>query len=247
MTAPETEASAARLELRQLSKSFGGVFAVDNVDFALAPGALHCVIGPNGCGKSTLVNLISGYLTPTSGDVFWRSRSLVGLALHRVAAAGVVRKFQAPSVFASMSVEDNLRASLAAARKRADRAAVEGLLALVRLGPQRRQNAGELAHGQKQWLELAMILAGDPQLLLLDEPVAGMTRPERFETARLIAEVRAERGLSVLVIEHDMDFVEALDCPVSVMMLGRILTTGPFAAVRQDARVREAYLGAAYG
>ena len=236
-------ASDDLLELVGLTKTFGGVNAVDDLSLRLGADEMRCIIGPNGCGKTTLFNLITGTLPPTAGTVRFCGRDLAGLPLHAVARAGIVRKFQVPSVFASLSVEANIRASLAAGKGALP---VAEILDLVRLGARRADKAGTLSHGEKQWLELAMVLATGPRLILLDEPVAGMTRQEKLETARLIADIRRERRTAVLVIEHDMGFVEALDCTVAVMMLGRIIASGSFAEIRQDRRVREAYLETAY-
>jgi urea transport system ATP-binding protein len=239
MAVPAPIADDDGLELAGLTKSFGGVNAVDDLTLRLGRDEMRCIIGPNGCGKTTLFNLITGYLPPSAGSVRFGGRNLAGLPLHAIARAGIVRKFQVPSVFAGLSVEANIQASLAAGQGGSSAA---DLLGLVRLGARRSERAGVLSHGEKQWLELAMVLATDPRLILLDEPVAGMTRQEKTETARLIAEIRRDRAVSVLVIEHDMGFVEALDCEVAVMMLGRIIASGRFAVIRQDPRVREAYL-----
>jgi ABC-type uncharacterized transport system ATPase subunit len=244
------------LEIDGLSKLFGGVRAVDNVHLSIDADAMRCVIGPNGCGKTTLFNLITGYLPPTSGAIRFGGRDIVGLALHEIARAGIVRKFQVPSVFPELTVEENLRSARHAGGRagRTGKGAAEPeageiarLLATVRLDRQRLQLAGRLAHGQKQWLELAMVLATEPLLILLDEPAAGMTRAEKAETVRLLDGIRRETRISALVIEHDMDFVAALDCPVSVMMMGRIVASGSFAEVRENPKVREAYLGPSHG
>lgn len=237
---------APLLDIDGLVKEFGGVRAVDNVDFSVSADEMRCIIGPNGCGKTTLFNLITGYLPPTSGAIRFLGRDIAGLSMHEIARAGIVRKFQVPSVFADLTVAANVDSALSV-RRNARTVAAGGerdrLLDMVRLAGHKRQIAGTLSHGQKQWLELAMVLATDPLLILLDEPAAGMTRSEKTETVRLIQDIRAQSQVGVLLIEHDMAFVEALDCPVSVMMMGRMVASGTFAEVREDRQVRDAYLG----
>jgi ABC-type branched-subunit amino acid transport system ATPase component len=225
------------LRLERLVKTFGGVTAADNISLGLESGEMLAIIGPNGCGKTTLFNLITGYLQPESGRVVFEGRDIARLALYQVARLGIVRKFQVPSLFAGLTVEENLR--IAGAAEPSD------LLSRFDLGAVRSQNAGTLAHGQKQWLELAMTLAARPRLLLLDEPAAGLTAAERGKTVELVKGLRKDFGLGIMLIEHDMRFVEALECPVSVMDMGRIIAAGTFAEVRRDPRVREAYLGVA--
>lgn len=238
------------LEIEGLTKSFGGVRAVDGIDLAIGADAMRCIIGPNGCGKTTLFNLITGYLPPTSGSIRFEGRDVPGRSLHDIARSGLVRKFQVPSIFAGLTVAANVESAFAARRHGAPpvgAADLGRLLATVRLDRHRHQIAGTLSHGQKQWLELAMVLATDPRLILLDEPAAGMTRAEKTETVRLIETIRRETRVTALVIEHDMDFVEALASPVSVMMMGRIVASGSFDEVRADRQVREAYLGPVRG
>jgi ABC-type branched-subunit amino acid transport system ATPase component len=245
---PEAPPRPPFLAARGLTRSFGGVKAVDAVDLSLAPGEMRCIIGPNGCGKTTLFNLLTGYLAPTSGEVVFRGRSLAGLALHEVARLGIGRKFQVPSVFPGLTVAENLRVARAGhpASGPGD-VAVARLAAESGLDRDAGQLAGTLPHGRKQWLELAMVLATGPALMLLDEPAAGMTQAEKRETLRLIAGLRQASGVAILVIEHDMAFVEGLDCEVSVMVLGRIVASGPMAEIRRDVTVRRAYLGSAHG
>ena len=238
------------LEIEGLTKLFGGVRAVDNVDFSIGTDEMRCVIGPNGCGKTTLFNLITGYHPPTSGSIRFKGRDVCGRPLHEIAQSGIVRKFQVPSIFPALTVGENLESALFARGSRSPEARSlepDRLLETVRLDRQKDLPAGTLSHGQKQWLELAMVLATDPLLILLDEPAAGMTRAEKSETVRLLDVIRRETKVSALVIEHDMGFVESLGCPVSVMMMGRIVASGSFAEMRSNPQVREAYLGPSHG
>jgi urea transport system ATP-binding protein len=231
------------LAISHLTKAFGGVRAVDDVSLTLAANEMRCVIGPNGCGKTTLFNLITGYLAPTAGTIRLEGADIPGRPLYEIARAGIIRKFQVPSVFPGLTVAENLRIALAGRPHHAPRGEAKRILERVRLDRHRHDTAGALSHGQKQWLELALVLAGAPRLMLLDEPAAGMTRAEKQETIRLIRSVHEESGISVLVIEHDMDFVEALECEVMVMMLGRVVASGSYAEMRDNPMVREAYLG----
>jgi ABC-type uncharacterized transport system ATPase subunit len=238
------------LEIEGLTKLFGGVRAVDGIDLKLDADEMRCVIGPNGCGKTTLFNLITGYLPPTAGAIRFEGRDIPGRPLFEIARSGIVRKFQVPSVFAGLTVAENIDSAFAARRNGAPAPGPDDrrrLLETVRLDRQADRVAGTLSHGQTQWLELALVLATDPRLILLDEPAAGMTRAEKAETVRLIETIRRDTRVAALVIEHDMDFVEALACPVSVMMMGRIVASGSFDEVRGDPQVREAYLGPVRG
>jgi ABC-type branched-subunit amino acid transport system ATPase component len=225
------------LSVERLVKHFDGVKAVDDVSLVLAAGDMRAIIGPNGCGKTTLFNLITGYLKPTSGRVLFDGIDVHTLSLHAVAHLGIIRKFQVPSIFPDLTVADNLRV--------AGSTELDNDLSRVGLTSQRSTTAGSLAHGQKQWLELAMTLAAKPKLLLLDEPAAGMTQSERAITRDILKSIRQENTLSVMLIEHDMKFIDALDCPVSVMDMGRIIAEGEYEDVRLNPAVRQAYLGGA--
>lgn len=232
----------ALLQLTDVHRWFGGVRAVDGVDLRLERGELRALIGPNGCGKSTLFNLISGTLRPTAGHILFTDRDITGLPPHRIARLGLGRKFQVAAVFDDLSVGDNLRVAA-----RTTRAAVSTNALLGRLGLSGRRSvlAGVLSHGERQWLEIGMVLAAAPRLLLLDEPTAGMTVCETDATVDLIRAIASSGDVAVLVIEHDIGFLERLDCAVTVMAKGRILRSGSFANVRADEQVRSLYFGTA--
>ncbi len=228
----------ALLELRDVHRDFGGVRAVDGVSMTLDAGALHALVGPNGCGKSTLFNLVTGAIAPTSGSISLRGIEIGGQPPHRIARLGVACKFQVASVFDELTVEQNLSV---AAHSSAD---ADRELARTGLARLRHSVAGMLSHGQRQWLELAMVLARRPALLLLDEPTAGMTAAETAATVDLIRTVAADGNLAVWVIEHDVGFLEKLSCPVTVMARGRVVRTGTMAEIRSDPHVQKIYFGA---
>jgi ABC-type uncharacterized transport system ATPase subunit len=229
---------------RNLSKRFGGITAVNDVTLSIAPLEVKCIIGANGAGKSSLFNILCGAYAADSGSLEFNGESISGLPLHRFARIGIARKFQVPSVFGSLTVGQNLAVAI---RDRLSRAEIDrrvtDVLRLVELEPLRNQIAGRLAHGQKQWLEIAMAVVAKPRLLLLDEPTAGMTSDETQRTASLIH--RLSRETAVLAIEHDMSFVRALQCHTIVMHQGRIIVEGAFGDIEKNALVRDVYLGRA--
>jgi len=243
------------LEAEGLTKDFGGFHAVDNLSLALGHNELLCIIGPNGCGKTTLFNLITGALRPSAGTIRLFGESIAGLAPHRISRKGVARKFQVPGIYPDLTVLENLAVPLFGVSgqkglrglldrdKASDRTAE--ILARVRLSEKRNTLAGALSHGEKQWLEIGMVLASQPRLILLDEPTAGMTVGETDATASLILDIHRETSVGIVVIEHDMSFVRKLGCPVAVMMQGRILRQGSLEEVSADPMVQEAYLGGA--
>ncbi len=220
---------------------FDGVRAVDGLGFTLDEGAMMAVIGPNGCGKTTLFNMMTGVLRPSSGDIIFGGRSLVGLTPVAIARRGLVRKFQVPSIFPGLSIAGNM--DVAGSVSGVSTEDTRHILEMVGLAGETGQIAGTLSHGQKQWLELALVLAVKPRLVLLDEPAAGMTRAEKQKTIDMLARLRVTMGLSLVVIEHDMHFIEALDCPVKAMMRGRFVAEGNFDMVRRDPVLRDGYLG----
>ena len=246
------EASDTILYLNGVSVSFDGFRALNNLSLVLAPGEMRAVIGPNGAGKTTMMDVITGKTRPDSGEVIFRADTdLTHLDEPAIAALGIGRKFQKATVFEPHSVHDNLLLALAGSRTprrvlfaretAAERARIEALLDTIRLTEHRDRRAGDLSHGQKQWLEIGMLLAQEPDLLLVDEPVAGMTDAETAETARLLRDIN--RSKSVVVVEHDMDFVRALDVKVTVLHEGSVLSEGSIDHVSRDPRVIEVYLG----
>jgi len=236
------------LSVRAVTREFGGVRALDGVSLEVAPGEQVCVIGPNGCGKTTLFNVITAQLPPSSGEVALNGRPLVGLAPHHVARLGVARKFQVPSVFEDLTVQENLEVacfglppSISSSSSPPD---LLVLLQQIQLADRAQMPAGRLPHGARQWLEIGMLLAQAPRLLLLDEPTAGMTGAETLATAALVRRLAEQSGTAVVVVEHDMRFVQALGARVVVMLAGRVVADGLFDEVRRLPQVREAYLGA---
>ncbi len=235
-----------------LSVRFGGIVAVDRVDLQVRDGELLCLIGPNGAGKSTLFKALTGQIRPTSGTVEFLGRSIAGLERHRIARSGIGIKTQVPSVFDGLTVRESLylaaraRAAGDARPARGDASArLDRLVETVRLAPIVDRQLGELAHGQRQWVELAMVLATDPRLLLLDEPVAGMSDEETARTAELVRTLRSARA--VIVVEHDMRFVRDIADRIVVLHQGAVLRDGDVDEVLADERVRDVYLGRGIG
>ena len=240
------------LYLDGVSVSFDGFKALNNLSLFLEPGELRAIIGPNGAGKTTMMDVITGKTRPDEGEIVFKNH--VDLTQHDEAAIanmGVGRKFQKPTVIESLSVIENLELSLAGGRsvlasllhrltvKQKER--IQEILALVDLTGRAQDMAGSLSHGQKQWLEIGMLLIQEPELLLIDEPAAGMTDIETEKTAELFREVSKKHSL--VVVEHDMDFVKALDCKVTVLHEGRVLAEGSLDQVQKNEQVIEVYLG----
>jgi urea transport system ATP-binding protein len=236
------------VEIRDLTVSFDGFVAVDSVDLTLLQGRVHFLIGPNGAGKTTLVDAVTG-LARASGLVRYGNTDLLGLKPHQIVRAGVGRTFQTATVFEQLTVLQNLDIAGGVHRKarsmlRARRGIpsyVEAALDTIGLGDLKDRPAGVLAHGQKQWLEIGMLLVQDAKVMLLDEPVAGMSAEERDETGELLRRIGAER--TVVVIEHDMEFVRTFADVVTVMHAGKVLTEGTVAEIQANQKVQEVYLG----
>jgi urea transport system ATP-binding protein len=241
------------LEVSGVSVSFDGFKAINNLSFQIAEGEMRAVIGPNGAGKTTFMDVVTGKTRPDEGRVIWgeRSISLLKLSESQIARQGLGRKFQRPTVFEDQTVHENFimalanrRSPLAALRYRmtgGDAARVEALAAETGLSAELDRVAGELSHGKKQWLEIGMLLAQEPRLLLVDEPAAGMTPEERDHTVAILKEAAKTRA--VVVVEHDMDFVRKLNCKVTVLHEGSVLAEGSLDHVTADQRVIDVYLG----
>ena len=241
------------LEVSGVSVSFDGFRAINNLSIQIGEPELRAVIGPNGAGKTTFMDIVTGKTRPDEGRVIWGEKnvSLLGLSESAIARAGIGRKFQKPTVFEEQTVRENLAMALKDSRGPLDvllsrpsleaEARVVDLAEEIGLAADLPRHAGELSHGQKQWLEIGMLLAQDPRLLLVDEPAAGMTPAEREHTTDLLR--RAARTRAVVVIEHDMEFVRRLGCKVTVLHEGSVLAEGSIDHVTQNREVIDVYLG----
>jgi urea transport system ATP-binding protein len=245
--------TGALLEVSGVSVTFDGFRAINNLSFSIGPAEMRAIIGPNGAGKTTFMDIVTGKTKPDSGKVLWgeRSVSLLKMSESQIAQAGVGRKFQRPTVFEDQLVSENLMMALKRPRsplavllfrpKPADHARVAELAEEIGLEDALHRKAGELSHGQKQWLEIGMLLAQEPRLLLVDEPAAGMTLAEREHTTTLLKEAAKTRA--VVVVEHDMEFVRRLDCRVTVLHEGAVLAEGSLDFVTRNSQVIDVYLG----
>jgi urea transport system ATP-binding protein len=250
--APGARLTPALLYLNGVTVSFDGFKALNGLSLAVDRGELRTIIGPNGAGKTTMMDVITGKTRPDAGEVFFGGTTdLTRLDEAAIANLGVGRKFQKPTVFENLTVAENLELARKNARgtwrtlfarlSAAERERLEATLATVGLTRRRDEGAGALSHGQKQWLEIGMLLVHDPELLLLDEPVAGLTDRETEQTAELILELAKER--TIVVVEHDMEFVRSLGARVTVLHEGAVLAEGSIDHVQSHPRVIEVYLG----
>ncbi len=240
------------LYLEDISVSFDGFKAIDELTLYIDAGELRCIIGPNGAGKTTMMDIITGKTRPDSGSAwFGQTIDLLRLTEPEIAEAGIGRKFQKPTVFEQQTVFQNLELAMAGDKRvwptlfatltGEQRDRIDEVLASIGLQAHAHQRAGSLSHGQKQWLEIGMLLMQDPHLLLVDEPVAGMTHQEMDRTAELLTSLAGRH--SVVVVEHDMDFVRSIARKVTVLHQGRVLAEGAMDQVQNDPRVVEVYLG----
>ena len=230
------------LETRRLERRFGGVAAVDGVNFCLRRGELRCLIGPNGAGKSTFFKMLTGQLRPTAGDILLEGQSIVGAQPHAIGRRGVGIKNQVPVVMNGLTVRENLwLAARARRRGAAVGSAIDSVVARLELGPILERFVGELAHGQRQWVEIAMVVICEPTIVLLDEPTAGMSDEETARTADLVRALN--NSATVVVVEHDMQFIRQIARSVTVFHQGRILVEDSFQKVVANPIVRDIYLG----
>lgn len=252
MNVMDTRATSAMLYLDGVHVSFDGFHAINNLSLTIAPGEMRAIIGPNGAGKTTMMDIITGKTRPDEGDVLFDGKTdLTRLDETQIAELGIGRKFQKPTVFESQTIEDNLllalnvdhrvRGTLFWREAPNESGRIDRVLETIRLKDSRDRLAGALSHGQKQWLEIGMLLAQDPKLLLVDEPVAGMTDVETHQTAELLKEINREK--TVVVVEHDMTFVRELGVRVTCLHEGSVLAEGTLDQVSSNERVIEVYLG----
>ena len=237
------------LELREIYVSFEGFLALNGLNLSLQPGELRAVIGPNGAGKTTFLDVITGKVLPSSGEVVFKGFSLIGMHEHQIARKGIGRKFQSPRVFENLSVYENLALSVSEPKRpwpllfseNKNKDQIHHLMNIVNLQSRAHLCAGSLSHGQKQWLEIAMLLGQDPDMLLVDEPVAGLTDEETELTADLLKSLAGDH--TILVIDHDMEFIRRLNSPVTVLHQGKVLCEGNMQKIQKDSKVIEVYLG----
>ena len=239
------------LETQDLTCAFGGLIAVDHVDFAVQEGELRAVIGPNGAGKTTFFNLITGVLPPTSGRIVFQGEDITGLPVHMISQKGVARTVQITSIFPTLTVTENiwlgaqsrhrLRPLAQPSKMHEVRQRVEEIIALVGLQEASEAEAAELAHGDQRLLEIALALSTRPQLLLLDEPTAGLSAKETHDMAQVVKQLSARQ--TIIIVEHDMDVVMELADIITVLHIGPTLAEGPPQAIRENAEVQEVYLG----
>ena len=242
--------SAPLLDVRDVRVSFDGIRVLDDLSLSLQPGELRFLIGPNGAGKTTLIDVITGKTRPHAGHVLFDGHDALRAQPYQLARFGMARKFQTPAIFTSLSVRENLeiaggvmQAGWRLLRPVGARVArrIDDVLELTQLHAAADTRAGVLSHGQQQWLEIGMLLMQSPKLMLLDEPVAGLTRAERDRTSALLQQV--QERCAILIVEHDMAFVRQFDATVTVLHQGRVLVEGPMRTVQRDERVVEVYLG----
>ena len=235
------------LRTEKLTKRFKGLLANDDINMEIFDGDVRCIIGPNGAGKTTLISMISGHIKPTLGNVFFQNKLINNLSLVNRSCLGIGRKFQTPTVFDNLNVERNIELSILRHNlsKKNLFKKIDETLEIVRLHEHRNILANALSHGQRQWLEIGLLIGNNAKLLLLDEPTAGMTSEETIATTKLINQLADEKNLSAIVIEHDINFVRELGAKITVLHLGKVFTEGTYEQIEKNKKVREIYLGKA--
>ncbi len=239
------------IEIKNLQKNFDAAKVINDFSMSVIEGTLCCLVGPNGAGKTTTMDLITGRLKPTSGEVIFRGQVISGEDEHQIARRGLGRKFQIPAIFKELTVAQNLEVAFnleiraiqnlfSFSKENSDKRMME-VAELVGLFDRLETEAGTLSHGETQWLEIGMVLMQDPALLLLDEPVAGMTEQEIAKTAEILNRLKKDK--TIIVVEHDMGFVRAIADEVVVMHMGSLLAQGTIEDIEKDQRVRDVYLG----
>lgn len=245
--------SSPVLRTKNLVKNFGGITVARNINFSMAKGELRCLVGPNGAGKTTFFNLITGIISPSQGDIFFMERKITNLSTHRIARLGIARSFQVPNVYSGLSVTENIHIAVQQKYKTFNplgssrvpneiSSAVSRLLNSFHLTPQKDIRASKLSHGEKRRLELAISVACEPRLLLLDEPCAGLTVAETGDVGRLIKDLSSQ-GISILVIEHDTKFVKKIADTITILHRGEIVAEGSPEEIEKDEYVKDIYLG----
>lgn len=239
------------LEVKGLVTKFSGYTILDNLDFSIEENELRVLLGPNGAGKTTLIDMITGRYKPAGGKIFFANRDITGMAPDRIFGLGISRKFQVPNLYETLSVFDNIMVSLQGDRKvvrsllrrvtAEDSDRIGEILEMVGLEDKANDPADTLSHGERQWLELGMLIGSNPKLLLLDEPTTGMTEDDKHKTAEMIQKIAQSH--TVLLVEHDMHVVRQIANIVTVLHQGRVLAEGPLSEVVQNETVREVYLG----
>ncbi len=239
------------LDLRNLVRRFGGVTVINGVNLTIKEGEMRCIIGPNGAGKTTLFKLITGDLKPNSGKIVFQDQEITRFSSKKICRIGITRKFQTPTLFNNLKVLENILIAGYGKHKMSrllfkkvsaeDIERTRTILETIKLSEKKNTLASDLSHGEKQWLEIGMLLHNDPKLLLLDEPTAGMTQQETLKTAALIKNI--SKNLTTIVIEHDLKFLKEIGDNVSVLHNGKILAEGTFGAIEQNETVKNVYLG----
>jgi urea transport system ATP-binding protein len=239
------------LKVEAVTKYFGGHKAIDNLSLGVRTGELRCIIGPNGSGKTTLFNLITGKLKPNNGKIVFKGENITGLEVAEICRRGIGRKFQVPNIFGEMSVIDNLVLAASGKNKfftlltnnsrKSTKAEIEDILERIRLTDKRNEKADSLSHGQRQWLEIGMVLVNKPDLILLDEPTAGMTIQETHQTSEIVRSLSG--AVTIIVIEHDLIFVRDIGGDVTVLYRGAILAEDCFEGIACNQLCRDVYLG----